>query len=113
MPGEQDVMRDGVARHDGFVHEGAPSRFTGHQLCDAGSWLHAPHRPIGQSFHRNAAGRAGVHPPAPEAAARPGRHGSRQIRAARVRRDERTNGWATASGPYLLHASHTAPSTTC
>ncbi|WP_328940870.1 SGNH/GDSL hydrolase family protein [Streptomyces sp. NBC_00250] len=64
-----NVIRDEVAQHSGFVHEDVADRFTGHQLCDAAPWLHALNWPIGQSFHPNAAGQSGAYLPALQAAA--------------------------------------------
>ncbi|MFI0924109.1 GDSL-type esterase/lipase family protein [Streptomyces sp. NPDC021012] len=42
-----NVIRDEVAQHSGFVHEDVADRFTSHQLCDA-----APLAPCPQLAHR-------------------------------------------------------------
>jgi lysophospholipase L1-like esterase len=64
-----NVIRDEVAQHSGFVYEDVADRFTGHQLCDPAPWLHALNWPLGQSFHPPAAGQAGAYLPALQTAA--------------------------------------------
>ena len=70
--GADDLDRalSAAAARNGDVFADVRGRFSGHEVCDSASWLHAVTYPIGDSYHPNADGQERGYLPAFAAAAR-------------------------------------------
>jgi lysophospholipase L1-like esterase len=59
-----NVIQTQVAKYSGFTWVSATGYFSGHEICDSDSWLHALSWPVSDSYHPTAAGQQGGYLPA-------------------------------------------------